>query len=55
MYRCFYCEHELVWESDEDTDDIGYEESGIVHLYTCPHCKARYEVMEPIGDDICTT
>lgn len=54
MYKCFYCNHWLVWDSDFDSDEVGYEDNGIVHFYTCPSCGARYEVFEPIGDKECT-
>lgn len=46
MGKCFICGEEVIWESDFDSDDYGYEEQGIIHNYHCPKCGADYEVFE---------
>ena len=37
MMKCFYCDAELIWQSDTDN-----EEGGITSLYVCPECNAEY-------------
>ena len=51
MPKCFYCDTELIWGADFDADEI-YEEDEdtagrIVTTYTCHHCGAEYEVLQP--------
>lgn len=48
MEKCVYCGHALIWGADFDGDDLGYEQPGIVHTYTCPRCGADYTVFEPL-------
>ena len=51
MYKCFYCGHEVIWNSDFDAEDCGHDSDDckgrIVTFYTCPHCGAEYEVLQP--------
>ena len=52
MPKCFYCDTELIWGADFDAEEIygeGDEETAgrIVSTYTCPHCGAEYEVLQP--------
>ena len=48
MAKCFYCDSEVIWQSDFDSYDIGYveteEENYLVSYYQCPTCGAFYEV-----------
>jgi DNA-directed RNA polymerase subunit M/transcription elongation factor TFIIS len=37
--KCFYCDTELVWQSDTDNED-----GGITSFYVCPNCNAEYEI-----------
>lgn len=37
--KCFYCDAELIWQSDYDS-----EEGTITSFYICPHCNADYEI-----------
>lgn len=51
MYECFHCGHRaVVWESDFDFDDFGYEGEGIVHICHCAHCGADIEYRVPIPE-----
>lgn len=51
MGKCFYCGHEVRWESDFNGDEVYGEDSehkdSVVSYYTCPHCGAFYEVRQP--------
>lgn len=47
MGKCFLCGTEVVWQNDFDAEDVGYEDEGVAHFYTCPNCGAEYEVYEP--------
>lgn len=48
---CPNCGHEIIWQSDFDFDDLGYEGDGIVSFYSCPHCGADIEVRIPISTE----
>ena len=44
MYQCFHClENTVVWDSDYDYEDFGYEGEGIVHICHCANCGAEIE------------
>ena len=44
VYQCFHCcTYSLVWDSDFDFDDYGYEGEGIVHVCHCTNCGADVE------------
>jgi hypothetical protein len=53
MYKCFFCQHELRWESDFGAEEVydnaeELEMSGRkVSYFTCPECGAQYEVVQP--------
>ena len=50
MYKCFYCGHEIIWNSDADAEDLYDNEDvkgRVVSFFTCPHCAAEYEVIQP--------
>ena len=40
----------MVWDSDFDYDDFGYEGKGIVHILHCTHCGAQIEYKSEIPD-----
>ena len=43
--KCFYCNAEVRWNNDFDTEDIDPDsEYNIVSMYECDSCKAWYEV-----------
>ena len=43
-YECFHCLHKtVIWQSDFDFSDYGYEGEGIVHVCYCTHCGADIE------------
>lgn len=49
MYECFNClEKAVVWQSDYDYEDFGYEGEGIVHILTCSNCGAEIEYRVPV-------
>lgn len=52
MYECFHCgEQAVVWDSDYDFSDFGYEGEGIVHILHCSNCGAEIEYDIPIQDE----
>ena len=49
MYECFHClQKAVIWDSDFDFSDFGYEGEGIVHCCHCTHCGAEIEYRVPI-------
>ena len=51
-YECFHCcTRGVIWESDFDFEDFGYEGQGIVHICHCANCGAEIEYRVPISDD----
>lgn len=55
MYECFHCGNESVlWDSDFDYEDMGYEGEGIVHICHCTNCGAEIEYRVPTtAEDDC--
>lgn len=52
MYECFHCgEKAVIWDSDFDYEDMGYEGQGIVHICHCSNCGAEIEYRIPCGDE----
>lgn len=49
-WRCFHCGGKVIWNSDFDFSDYGYEGEGIVQNYTCSKCGAEYEVRTAITE-----
>ena len=44
MYQCFHCGcMSVIWDSDFDFDDFGYEGEGVVHICHCCNCGAEIE------------
>lgn len=42
MYECFHCGmRTVIWDSDFDFEDFGYEGEGIVHVLHCTRCGAE--------------
>lgn len=42
MYECFHClQKTVVWDSDFDYEDYGYEKPGIIHECHCTNCGAK--------------
>lgn len=39
----------VVWDSDYDFEDFGYDGEGIVHMCHCTNCGAEIEYRVPIG------
>lgn len=43
-YQCFHCgTYGVVWDSDFDFDDYGYDGEGIIHACHCANCGADIE------------
>ena len=52
MYECFHCGAKaVIWDSDFDFSDYGYEGEGIVHNCHCTRCGAEIEYRVPISDE----
>lgn len=54
MYECFHClQKAVIWDSDFDFSDFGYEGEGIVHVCHCSNCGAEieYRVRTDKGED----
>jgi hypothetical protein len=52
MYECFNCcKKAVVWDSDYDFEDFGYEGAGIVHICHCSNCKAEIEYRVPVTEE----
>ena len=50
MYECFNCGcRSVVWQSDFDAEDYGYEEPGIVHECHCENCGAQITYFVPLN------
>lgn len=42
MYECFHCgTRSVIWDSDFDFEDYGYEGEGIVQCCHCTNCGAE--------------
>ena len=52
MYECFHCgARAVIWQSDFDFEDYGYEGKGIIHVCHCNNCGAEIEYAVPINDE----
>ena len=51
-YECFHCcTKSVIWDSDFDFEDCGYEGEGIVHICHCTNCGAEIEYRIRCGED----
>ena len=52
LFECMHClKRAVVWDSDFDFEDYGYEGQGIVHACHCANCGAEVLYLIPIGDN----
>lgn len=52
MYECFHCgQRAVIWQSDFDYEDFGYEGQGIVHICRCANCGCEIEYRVPLDAD----
>jgi len=53
MNKCWYCNHELIWQSDFDGNDIYPDKKGIVSFLICSNCNAQvqYSILEDFDDE----
>lgn len=49
--KCYFCGHELHWQSDFNYDEVFLEGDGIVSEWTCPNCGAEAEYSKRYDDD----
>ena len=51
VFECFHCgKKAVIWDSDYEFSDLGYEGTGIVHLLHCANCGAEIEYAIPIKE-----
>lgn len=51
MEKCFNCnQNAVIWDTDADFEDLGFEGDGIIHLLHCTQCGA--EIIYKIPADI---
>ncbi|MGL6184783.1 MAG: hypothetical protein ACRC1T_05325 [Clostridium chrysemydis] len=43
MYKCWYCQGDLIWQSDADYEDVYAEGNGIITYLKCLKCGADIE------------
>lgn len=36
--KCGFCGAEMIWQSDFNSEDLGYDDNEIVTFYSCPIC-----------------
>ena len=41
--KCWFCDGQLIWQNDFDTEDCGIDEEGIVSVLICSSCGANWE------------
>lgn len=51
MFKCYYCQEDLIWNNDFNSEEVGYIPDGIVSYYTCSNkdCSAQYEIFKYNG------
>ena len=40
---CWYCGGKLIWGSDHDAEDLGYDLPGMITHLHCSNCNAQVE------------
>lgn len=51
--KCFYCDSEVRWNNDYDTDSIDPDsDHEIISMYECDKCKSWYEVYTHLKEKI---
>ena len=53
MTDCWFCGHEMIWQSDFNYDEVHGEGEGIVTYLSCPNCEAMAEFSLRDDDDDC--
>jgi len=48
--KCWFCGENMVWNSDFNFEDYGYEGEGIVVELICPNCEATAEFKSKIEE-----
>ena len=51
-YQCFHCcTNSVIWDSDFNYEDFGYEGDGIVHVCHYTNCGAEIEYRVPLDNE----
>lgn len=45
--KCWHCQSELIWQSDHDLEDLGWDRDGILTEFKCSKCPAEVTVILP--------
>ena len=48
---CWFCGKPLIWNSDFDKEDCGYEGEGIVTFLSCSGCGAMWEGVQSFEEE----
>lgn len=52
MYQCMHCgKMAVIWDSDFNFEDFGYEGEGIVHICHCTNCGADIEYRISLAEE----
>lgn len=43
--KCSACNSKLIWQSDFDAEDYGFEFEGIVSVYLCSNCDNMIDIV----------
>ena len=49
--KCHFCAGPLIWQSDFNAEDYGYEQSGLVAVLMCGNCGAQWEGIQLDEDE----
>ena len=55
-WRCFYCRHELIWQSDYNVSDVyggDEDDDAICTVLTCSYCGRDYTITDPDREARC--
>lgn len=54
MAFCMLCGSELIWQSDFDSEDLGYTKDGVIGVYQCSNsanCNTTFEIIDLFEED----
>jgi hypothetical protein len=49
--RCPVDGNKMVWQSDWDLEDMGYEEEGIASMFICTECDSEFTYIQKEKSD----
>lgn len=50
--NCWFCGGVLIWQSDFDAEDFGYNRAGLVSILSCSNCEAQWEGVQLEEEEI---